>query len=324
MDNRISSDELQELSAVFQSIRDSIGRFIVGNDALIELISIGLLSEGHVLLEGVPGTAKTTLVKAMAKLMGCDFKRVQCAVDSQPADIIGVRIWNAGTGDFELRKGPIFTNIMLIDEINRLPPKSQSAFIESMSERQSTIDGYTAPIAKPFFVIATQNPFEREGTFPLIEAQKDRFMFSLESQYLGREEELEVVRREYLGELNWDYFSDQLQPILQKSRIEEFTASVKKIHMIAPIQEYIRDLVMATRTHGDILLGVSSRGSIALVRGAKAVAALKGRDYAIPDDVKHVVPMAFKHRIILQPEAEISGITPDQVVQEILTSIEVP
>jgi MoxR-like ATPase len=263
-------------------------------------------------------------VKTVARLFGCDFRRFQCAVDSQPADIIGFRIWDPEQREFVLRKGPIFTNIMLVDEINRLPPKSQSAFIEALGERQATIDGTTFPLGPPFFSIATQNPYEREGVFPLIEAQKDRFMFSTLSRFLGREAELEIVKREMSGMLDWKAFYDNLSPVTDHPSILAHIASVKKIHMEDPVLEYITDLVLATRSHSDVEIGSSARGSIALVRGSRAIAALDDRNYVIPDDVKKVAPHALAHRIVLRREALISGISSQQVIGEVLNLVEVP
>jgi len=324
MEQRITDTERSAISSAYQQIREEVTRFIVGNEDLLEIIFIGLLSEGHVLVEGIPGTAKSTLVKTTARLLGCDFRRVQCAVDTQPADIIGVRIWDQNLRDFVLRKGPIFTNIMLVDEINRLPPKSQSAFIESMGERQATIDGTTIPIERPYIAIATQNPFEREGTFPLIEAQKDRFMFSHRSRFLGGDDELEVIRREHSGRLNWDAYLKGLSPVIRQDDLLRFMDSIRNVHIEDTVLSYIRDLVVATREHSDVQLGVSARGSIALVRGAKVLAAISDRTYVIPDDVKKLAPSAFQHRLLLTREAEISGISPRQVVQEITDTVEVP
>jgi len=324
METRITDQELSAISRAFENIRREVNRYIVGNQELLEIIFIGLLAEGHVLVEGIPGTAKSTLVKATAQLMGCDFRRVQCAVDTQPADVIGVRIWDSQQREFVLRKGPIFTNILLVDEINRLPPKSQSAFIEAMGERQATIDGTTTPIDPPYIAIATQNPFEREGTFPLIEAQKDRFMFSHRTMFLERDAELEVIRREHSGGLDWPVYLATLTPVLHKEDLIRFSNSVRRVHIENPVLSYIRDLVVATREHSDVQIGVSARGSIALVRGAKVLAAIEKRSYVIPDDVKRLAPFAFQHRLLLSREAEISGISPRQVAQETLDSIEVP
>ncbi len=324
MDNDTIHQGLDELAGAFASIREEIDRFVVGNQELKELAFIGLLSGGHILIEGHPGTAKTSLVKSIAKVLGCRFSRFQCAVDSQPADVIGVRIFHPETKEFVLRRGPIFSNFMLIDEINRLSPKTQSAFIEAMSERQATIDGETIPIPPPFMVIATQNPFESEGTFPLIEAQKDRFMFSMKMGHLGGDDELELIRREFTGRLDWGSYRDTLSPVLDEASILSFIALVHEIHIEEPVLRYVRDLVMATRKHSDVRVGVSSRGSISLVRGSRAEAALAKRNYVIPDDVKLLAPAVFSHRVLLSREAEISGVTRDQVIAEILDTVEVP
>lgn len=324
MAEQLTEQESAAIAETYRRIKDEINRLVVGNDDLIRLLMLGLLTQGHVLIEGVPGTAKTTLVKAMSLLLECDFTRVQCAVDTQPADIIGVRIWDQATHEFVLKRGPIFTNVILIDEINRLPPKSQSAFIEAMSELQATIDGVTYPLGSPFVAIATQNPFELEGTFPLIEAQKDRFMFSIRSRHLDAEDELEVIRREYGGILDWHAFEATLRPMMQREQLNSFVSSVRRVYLDEDITTYIRDIVMATRTHGDLRLGSSSRGSIAIVRGSMALAALEGRTYVIPDDVKEIVGLTLPHRIILQQEAELAGVTARQIISDILETIEVP
>jgi MoxR-like ATPase len=324
MDTNIAEQELHEISGAYESIQREITRYIVGNEDLLEIIYIGLLSEGHILVEGIPGTAKSSLVKALAHVLHCDFRRFQGTVDSQPADVIGIRIWDPQQREFVLKKGPIFTNFMFIDEINRLSPKTQSAFIEAMGERQVTIDGITLSIERPYFTVATQNPFEREGTFPLIEAQKDRFIFSHRSRFLGSEAELEIIHREHTGKLDWSEYLGSLSPLLQKEDILRFIDQVKKVHIEEPVLAYIRDLVMATRNHSDIQVGVSARGSIALVRGSKALAAMGRRSFVIPDDVKKLAFPAFQHRFLLSREAEISGISPHQVVKEILDSVEVP
>jgi MoxR-like ATPase len=324
MDGRITDQEISAISRTYESIKGEISRYIVGNQELLEIIFIGLLAEGHILVEGIPGTAKSTLVKATAQLLGCDFRRVQCGIDTQPADVIGIRVWDSQQKEFVMKRGPIFSNILLVDEINRLPPKSQSAFIEAMGERQATIDGITIPIERPYIAIATQNPFEREGTFPLIEAQKDRFMFSQRSAFLGRDDELEVIRREHSGKLDWPTYLDSLSPVLRKEDLLRFSNALTNVHVEEPVLSYIRDLVMATRQHSDVEIGVSARGSISLVKGAKVLAAIGKRNYVIPDDVKHLAPFAFQHRLLLSREAEISGISAGRVVQEILDSTGVP
>ena len=316
--------DFSDLGEMYKAILARMGDFIVGNERLIELCMIGLLSSGHLLIEGTPGTGKTSIVKALARLAGCTFTRFQCAVDSQPADIIGVRIFDPEMREFALKKGPIFTNFLLIDEINRLPPKTQGAFIESMSERQATIDGITIPIIPPFTVIATQNPFEFEGTFPLIEAQKDRFMFSMSISQLDYEDELEIIKRENAGKLDWEAYFEDLDPVMNSRYISRFAADVQKVYIDEKLLAYIRDIVLATRKHGDVQFGASSRASIALVRGSKAIAALRKRNYVLPDDIKWLTPKILHHRIILEKEAELSDLTPSQVIADILASVEVP
>jgi MoxR-like ATPase len=324
IEERITDQELSEISNSYDKIKEKVSQYIVGNQELLQIIFIGLLVDGNVLVEGIAGTAKSTLVKTVAQLLGCDFRRVQCGIDTQPADVIGIRIWDMQKREFVLQKGPIFTNVILIDEINRLPPKSQSAFIEAMGEQQATIDGITIPLERPYFTIATQNPFERQGTFPLIEAQKDRFMFSYKSEYLDGDAELEIIRRQYSGALDWHAYLSKLSPVLQKEELLLFSQYIEKIHIEDYVLCYIRDLLMATREHPNIQVGVSSRGSIALVKGVKALAAIEKRSYVIPDDVKRLTPFAFQHRLRLIQEAEISGVSPYQVVQEILDTTGVP
>ncbi len=286
MEQTALKDEIFTLTGIFREIRGRIGDLIVGNEDLIELGVIALLSGGHILIEGLPGTAKTTVVKTLALLSESSFSRFQCAVDSQPADIIGVRIFDQASREFILKKGPVFTNFLLIDEINRLSPKTQGAFIEAMSEHQATIDGETHPLPSPFIVFATQNPFEFEGTFPLIEAEKDRFMFSIVLGHMDGDGELEVIRREQNGTLNWDDYQEHLSPVISNEVISHYSGLLKKVHMEETLMTYIRDIVLATRRHGDIRLGASSRASIAFVRGSKVRAALDGRNYVVPDDVK--------------------------------------
>jgi len=319
-----NKNELAEIPQIYSQILERMGKFVVGNEDLIRLCMVGILSCGHLLVEGTPGTGKTSIVKALAKISGCGFSRFQCAVDSQPADIIGVRIFEPESQEFSLRRGPIFTNFLLIDEINRLAPKTQSGFIEAMSERQATIDGITIPIDTPFMVIATQNPFEFEGTFPLIEAQKDRFMFSMILSQLDETGEMEIIRREHQGSLDWTSYYDQLEPAMDAGMINRYVDATREVFIEEHLLEYIRDLVMATRKHSDIHLGASSRASIALVRGGKAMAALNSRTFVIPDDIKWLAPRVMDHRIILEREAELSEITVTQVIKEIIENVEVP
>ena len=269
---------LDGISRFHDAIIDTLGTYIVGNSNLLELILIALLSEGHILIEGVPGTAKTTIAKAVALATNCMFDRIQGAVDLQPADLIGVRIYDQATRTFDLRQGPIFTNILLADEINRINPKSQSAFIEAMSEQQATIDGDTYRLPSPFLVIATQNPYELQGTFPLIEAQRDRFMFGLKSGHLGSEDELDLVRRVSSGKLDWDNFSESIAVNITKDNLLAMIQTVNTVRIGDPILTYIRDIVVATRENGDIDLGASSRASIAFVRGCLLYTSPSPRD----------------------------------------------
>jgi MoxR-like ATPase len=323
MERSLLERKIGEISKVYAAVNQKLEEFVVGNKPLVDFMLIGLLSEGHILIEGVPGTAKTTIAKSIAMITGCNFSRIQGAIDLQPADMIGVRIYDQEKKEFLLRKGPIFSNILLADEINRVNPKSQSAFIEAMAERQATIDGITMPLPNPFFVIATQNPFEFEGTFPLVEAQRDRFMFSISSAHLSPEDELGIIRRVHEGQLDWESFSRNLTPLLSQQAIQYHIDLVSLVAVEDPVLQYIRDLVIATRTHPDTDLGASSRASIALVRGGKAMAAIRNRAYVLPDDIKEIAPAVFAHRIILSREAKIEGITPRQVLDEILAKTEV-
>ncbi|WP_332448484.1 AAA family ATPase [Methanoculleus sp.] len=315
------SRDIKEITDAYEEIRMTAQQVVVGNLHLIEGIFITMISGGHLLIEGVPGTAKTTACKIVARLIGYDFKRVQGAVDLQPADIIGVRIYDRNRSEFILQRGPIFTNFLMIDEMNRLTPKTQSALLEAMSERQTTIDGTTHPLPDPYFVIATQNPQEAEGTFPLLEAQCDRFMFSTTLDHLDAENELEVLRRERAGELDAWIYRDRLIPILSPERVGAMAAAARRVRVDETVMTYIRDLVLATRKHGDIRLGASSRASIAFLRGSRARAALNGRAYVIPDDVRALAVPVLRHRILLTREAAITGVTPEAVIDEIVESV---
>jgi len=318
------TDHTTPIAAAYRTAREVVGRYFVGKEALVELIFISLLSGGHILLEGVPGTAKTTLARTIARLSGCTFHRVQCTVDTQPADILGVRIYDQDRHEFEVRKGPIFANVLLIDELNRLNPRTQSAFIEAMSERQVTIEGETLALPDPFFVIGTQNPHEFEGTFPLLEAQKDRFICSMTSIHLDRDQELEVIRREQAGTLDWEGYAAGIRPTFACREIPGFHTAAQQIAVEEPVLTYIRDLVMATREHGDVNLGASTRASLAMVRCGRARAALHERSYVLPDDVKAIAHPVLDHRLVLRRESELGGITPARVVDEILGTVEVP
>ncbi len=323
MNNNNLTERIEKIANTYRTVEETTQQIVVGNQHLIRAIFVTMISGGHLLIEGVPGTAKTTICKTIARLINYDFKRLQGAVDVQPADIIGVRVYDQKTSEFILQKGPIFANFLMVDEMNRLTPKTQSALLEAMSEGQATIDGLTYPLPSPFFVIATQNPHEVEGTFPMIEAQRDRFMFSAVLKHLDAENELEVIRRERAGELNWSTYHERIRPIITPEDVAEMAETVRQIRIDESVMNYIRDLVAATRLHSDIRLGASSRASIAFVRGSRVLAALNGRDYVIPDDVRELALLVFRHRLLLTRETTITGLTVDSIVNEILESVEV-
>ena len=315
--------KVQEIMEAHRMIREAVGTYVVGNRDLIDLIMMGVLTGGHVLVDGMPGTAKTTISKIIARLIGYRYNRVQGVIDVQPADILGIRIYDADLHQFVLQKGPIFANFMLIDEINRLTPKTQSAFIEGMAEHQVTIDGINYRLDDPFFVIATQNTQEFEGTFPLIEAQRDRFTFSATLNNLDSESEVEILRRDRDGVLVWDDYWRKMRPVLSVEQVQILSQQVQKVYVDDTILNYIRDIVIASREHSDVRLGSSSRGSLALLRGTRASAAIEGRTYVIPDDVKRMARPVMRHRLILEREAEIDGVSVNRVIDEILETVEV-
>ena len=315
------TERIETIANAYEEIRTTTQQIVVGNEPLLEDIFISMTSGGHLLIEGVPGTAKTTVCKIIARLIDYEFKRVQGAVDIQPADIIGVRIYDRNKGEFVLQKGPIFTNFLMVDEINRLTPKTQSALLEAMSEGQTTIDGITNPLPDPYFAIATQNPHEAEGTFPLIEAQRDRFMFSTALTHLDAANELEILRRERAGELDWEIYQNRITPAFSPAEVTAMAATAREVRVDETVLEYMRDLVLATRSHGDIKLGASSRASIAFLRGSTARAAMNNRTYVIPDDVRALAPAVLRHRLLLTRETAITGITSDMIIDEILESV---
>ena len=323
MEHERLEQQVREIAQARIGIQEAVGEYVVGNSDLVDLILIGILTGGHVLIDGVPGTAKTTISKIVARLVGYKFTRVQGAVDVQPADIIGVRIYDAGRHEFVLQKGPIFSDFVMVDEMNRLTPKTQSAFIEAMAERQATIDGITYPLGDPYFVVATQNTQEFEGTFPLIEAQRDRFNYSMTLYHLDRENENEILRRLRDGHLDWDVYGSQLTPVLSIDEVRQMSQVIHEIYVDDAVVRYIRDIVVASRAHGDVRLGTSTRGSLALLRGAQARAALDGRTYVIPDDVKSMARPVLGHRLVLEREAEIGRVSVDQVIGDLLGTVEV-
>jgi MoxR-like ATPase len=281
---------------------------------------LALLANSHILFEDYPGLAKTLLARSFAMSMGCNFSRIQFTPDLLPADITGTYVYNVKSGDFELRKGPVFTNILLADEINRAPPKTQAALLEAMQERQTTLDGKTHSLQDPFIVMATQNPIEYEGVYPLPEAQLDRFLVKLQLGYPTRLDEIEIMRRRMVRGQE----DVVLDPVADAETILDLQKTVEGIHVDDDVLGYIADIVLATRTHRQIEIGASPRGSLAIFKLSRARAALHGRDYVIPDDVKEVAAPALVHRLIMKSESWVKGTNPNQVLEDILKSIPVP
>jgi MoxR-like ATPase len=290
---------------------------IVGKRHQIELLMAALLCQGHVLIEDVPGTGKTMLARAAAASMGIAFKRLQCTPDLLPNDVIGVSVYNQRTSDFDFRPGPIFVNILLADEINRATPRTQAALLEAMQERQVTVDGVTRPLAAPFLVLATQNPIEYEGTFPLPEAQLDRFLMRLSLGYPHAADEAQVLRN-----LKKQHPIETVKRVVDGSELPRLYDLVSDVHVDESLERYILAIVGATRSHPDVALGASPRGSLALYKTAQALAALRSRDYAVPDDIKTLAPLTLTHRLIVKPESELRGRTARAILNEILERTE--
>ncbi|MBX2846162.1 MAG: MoxR family ATPase [Saprospiraceae bacterium] len=314
--------DLSPLNSAISNIKHEIGKVIVGQKETIDLVLAAILSDGHILLEGVPGIAKTLLTRLVAKTISVDFSRIQFTPDLMPSDILGTSIYNASKGDFSFRKGPIFSNIVLIDEVNRSPAKTQAALFEVMEERQITNDGTTYPMDVPFLVMATQNPVEQEGTYQLPEAQLDRFLFKIEMSYPQPEEETEILRQFHLKENKVDIST--VQAVISKDDLVQYRGLIGKVRAEEKLLKYIADLVVETRNNRDIFLGASPRASLAILSGSKAIAAMDGRDFITPEDVKYVLPHALKHRIIISPEREMEGSSTADVIAEIANKVEVP
>ncbi len=314
--------ELIQFSNSIMNLKKEIHKVIVGQDQVIDLMLAGLLSSGHVLLEGVPGIAKTLIAKLLAKTLSVDFSRIQFTPDLMPTDVTGTTVFNMQKSVFTFNKGPIFSNFVLIDEINRAPAKTQSALFEVMEERQISIDVTTHQLEFPFFVIATQNPIEQEGTYKLPEAQLDRFIFRIKMDYPSLENEKDILKR-----FSEDFSLSSIvnvKPVLSASDLATFKTIIEKIHIKDELINYIAKMTHATRNHGSIFLGASPRASLAILRSSKALAALSGRNFVTPDDIRRVANPVMNHRIILTPEKEMEGITPDDIISEISQSIEVP
>ncbi|WP_434168347.1 AAA family ATPase [Peribacillus frigoritolerans] len=309
----------KQVNQKLEMVMGNIEKVIIGKRDIAELSIVALLSGGHVLLEDVPGVGKTVMVRALAKSIGASFKRIQFTPDLLPSDVTGVSIFNPKEQEFIFRPGPIMGHIILADEINRTSPKTQSALLEAMEEASVTIDGVTRGLEKPFFVMATQNPIDYEGTYPLPEAQLDRFLLKMKMGYPGVEEEIEVLHRaQYTAPL------EELKSVITLDELIELQDEVKAVIVDDTIKRYIVELANQTRSHGGVYLGVSPRGSIALMKAAQAYALIQGRDYVLPDDVQYLVPFVFSHRLILKPEANYDGYDAGMVIHEIVATTQVP
>jgi len=316
------NQELIQFSNSILNLKKEIHKIIVGQDQVIDLMLAGLLSNGHVLLEGVPGIAKTLIAKLLAKTLSVDFSRIQFTPDLMPTDVTGTTVFNMQKSVFTFNKGPIFSNFILIDEINRAPAKTQSSLFEVMEERQITIDGITHHLEFPFFVIATQNPIEQEGTYKLPEAQLDRFIFRIKMEYPSLENEKDILKR-FSEDFSLSTI-ENVNSVLSAADLASFKTIIEKIHIKDELIDYIAKITHATRNHGSIFLGASPRASLAILRSSKALAALSGRNFVTPDDIRRVSNPVMNHRIILTPEKEMEGVTTDDIIEEISQSIEVP
>ncbi|MBK6832846.1 MAG: MoxR family ATPase [Bacteroidetes bacterium] len=323
MENTFGSRvDLNNISNAAEKIKKEIGKYVIGQTQMTELLLIALLADGHVLLEGVPGVAKTLTAKLLAQTIHADFKRIQFTPDLMPSDIVGTAIFNNKTNEFEFRKGPLFSNVVLADEINRAPAKTQAALFEAMEERQITSDGTTYKLPPPFIVLATQNPIEQEGTYRLPEAQLDRFLFKIEVHYPTLDQETEILKTYHEKKNKIDFST--IERVLNASDIMALRETVAGIHIEDNLLKYIAQIVNETRNNSWLFLGASPRASLAILNASKACAALRGKDFVTPDEIKFVAPHVLKHRVIITPEKEMEGITTNEVVNKMIEKIEVP
>ncbi|MEQ8478004.1 MoxR family ATPase [Fulvivirga sp.] len=323
MENEFESRiDLTELHNSVSAIKAEIGKVIIGQERMIELLITAILADGHVLIEGVPGVAKTLTAKLLSGVIDSDFSRIQFTPDLMPSDILGTSVFNMKSTDFELKKGPIFSNIVLIDEINRSPAKTQAALFEVMEERQVTIGGETNKMEEPYLVIATQNPIEQEGTYRLPEAQLDRFIFKISVDYPTYEQEVEILvghnTRENKSELA------AIDKVLSKEQIIAYRQKVSQVHVEKNLLEYIAKIVNNSRSDHSLYLGASPRASVAILKTSKAFAAINGRDFVTPEDIKQMATPVMRHRVILTPEKEMEGVHPDQIIESLINNIEIP
>jgi MoxR-like ATPase len=316
--------EFQEIRGLTEAIRNEVGKAVVGQNDVIDLMLTSLLVDGHILLEGVPGTAKTLLAQSFAASLSIKFGRIQFTPDLMPGDVLGTNLFNFQTNNFTLTKGPIFTELLLADEINRAPPKTQAALLQAMNERIVTIDGHDYPLGDDFMVIATQNPIEQQGTYPLPEAQLDRFLFKIVIHYPGRDEEREIVRRHGHRTAMPRLEDFGLAAVMDSRILADMRHLVTELHLSDDLLDYIVDVVRGTREHASLDVGASTRAANMLASGARAYAALLGRDFVIPDDVKTLALPVLRHRVILSASAEIEGLSADRIVSEILDRTAAP
>lgn len=318
-ENRV---DLTALSASLTKIRAEIGKVIIGQENMVDLLITAILADGHVLIEGVPGVAKTLTAKLLSKIISVDFSRIQFTPDLMPSDVLGTSIYNMRNSAFEFKQGPIFSNIILIDEINRAPAKTQAALFEVMEERQVTVDGTTYPMSAPYMVVATQNPIEHEGTYRLPEAQLDRFLFKVLVNYPSVEQEITIIEGHHTRK--GAVPTHEVNPVLSAEEITYYRTLVQQVYVEQNLLRYIAYMVHETRNNASLFLGASPRASVAILNGSKAYAALHGRDFVTPEDIKTVALPVLRHRVILTPDKEMEGITADEIVKQMVDKIEVP